>query len=131
MLPAALTAEQEAEAKVLEAKIQKAIQTEIADLARLMVSKSDRELFGRTEFQVRRSRAACGRQGLRGTSARKMKNGYRGSGVTCPKCGQAADFAGLSSAQAFKHHWANRVPTRSTITAIVAAALRRGMRKLV
>jgi hypothetical protein len=53
MLPAALTAEQEAEAKVLEAKIQKAIQTEIADLARLMVSKSDRELFGRTEFQVR------------------------------------------------------------------------------
>ncbi len=53
MLPAALTAEQEAEAKVLEAKIQKAIQTEIADLARLMDSKSDRELFGRTEFHVR------------------------------------------------------------------------------
>jgi hypothetical protein len=53
MLSVKLSAEQEAEAKVLEAKIQKAIQTEIADLARLMVSKSDRELFGLTEFQVR------------------------------------------------------------------------------
>lgn len=53
MLSAALSPEQEAEAKILEAKIQKAIQTEIADLARLMVSKSDRELFGLTEFQVR------------------------------------------------------------------------------
>jgi hypothetical protein len=53
MLPATLSPEQEAEAKILEAKIQKAIQTEIADLARLIVSKSDRELFGRTEFQVR------------------------------------------------------------------------------
>jgi hypothetical protein len=53
MLSVALSAEQETEAKILEAKIQKAIQTEIADLARLMVSKSDRELFGLTEFQVR------------------------------------------------------------------------------
>jgi hypothetical protein len=26
---------------------------EVADLARLMVSKSDRELFGHTEYQVR------------------------------------------------------------------------------
>lgn len=53
MLSAALSPEQEAEAKILEAKIQTAIQAEIADLARLMVSKSDRELFGLTEFQVR------------------------------------------------------------------------------
>jgi hypothetical protein len=48
-----LSTEQEVEAKALEAKIQAAVQREIADLARLMVSKSDRELFGLTEFQVR------------------------------------------------------------------------------
>ena len=48
-----LSTEQEVEAKALEAKIQVAVQREIADLARLMVSKSDRELFGLTEFQVR------------------------------------------------------------------------------
>ena len=48
-----LSAEQEVEAKALEAKIQAAVQKEIADLARLIVSKPDRELFGLTEFQVR------------------------------------------------------------------------------
>ena len=53
MMSIPLSAEQEREAKVLEAKIQAAMQTEIADLARLLVSKSDRELFGATEFQVR------------------------------------------------------------------------------
>jgi len=53
MLSAALSPQQEAEAKILEAKVQKAIQTEIADLARLMVGKEDRELFGQTEYQVR------------------------------------------------------------------------------
>jgi hypothetical protein len=53
MLSAALSPEQEAEAKILEAKIQAAIQKEIADLARLMVGKQDRELFGQTEYQVR------------------------------------------------------------------------------
>lgn len=53
MLEGALSKEQEAEAKVLEAKVRAAVQKEIADLARLMVSKPDRELFGATEFQVR------------------------------------------------------------------------------
>jgi hypothetical protein len=53
MLAIALSPEQEAEAKVLEAKIQQAVQKELGDLARLMVSKPDRELFGQTEFQVR------------------------------------------------------------------------------
>ena len=53
MLSIPLTAQQEAEAKALEAKIQTAVHKEIADLARLMISKPDRELFGATEFQVR------------------------------------------------------------------------------
>ena len=53
MVDGDFTPEQEAEAQELEAKIRKAIETEVAELARLMVGKSDRELFGRTEFQVR------------------------------------------------------------------------------
>ena len=48
-----LTPEQEAEAKHLEAKISLAIAKEVADLARLLVSKDDKDLFGATEFQVR------------------------------------------------------------------------------
>lgn len=48
-----LSEEQEAEAKQLEAKIHQAVDREISDLARLLVSKSEPELFGQTEFQVR------------------------------------------------------------------------------
>jgi hypothetical protein len=48
-----LTAEQELEAKNLEAKINVAIAKEVADLARLLVGTSDKDLFGATEFQVR------------------------------------------------------------------------------
>jgi hypothetical protein len=53
MLNTPLTPEQEAEAKELEGKIRHAVEKELSGLARLMVSKSDKELFGRTEFQVR------------------------------------------------------------------------------
>jgi hypothetical protein len=48
-----LTAEQELEAKHLEAKINVAIAKEVADLARLLVGTGDKDLFGATEFQVR------------------------------------------------------------------------------
>ena len=48
-----LSATQEQEAKLLEAKIRHAIDQEIAGLARLLVGKSENELFGQTEFQVR------------------------------------------------------------------------------
>jgi hypothetical protein len=48
-----LNEEQEREAKSLEAKIRQAVDQEIASLARVLVSKSESELFGATEFQVR------------------------------------------------------------------------------
>jgi hypothetical protein len=48
-----LSAEQELEAKHLEAKINVAIAKEVADLARLLVGSGDKDLFGATEFQVR------------------------------------------------------------------------------
>jgi hypothetical protein len=48
-----LSEEQEREAKLLEAKIRVAVEQEIAALARLLVSKSENEVFGETEFQVR------------------------------------------------------------------------------
>jgi hypothetical protein len=48
-----LSPEQEQEAKLLEAKIRLAVDQEIAGLARLLISKSEHDLFGQTEFQVR------------------------------------------------------------------------------
>jgi hypothetical protein len=48
-----LSEEQEQEAKLLETRIRFAVEQEISDLARLLVSKSEDDLFGETEFQVR------------------------------------------------------------------------------
>jgi len=53
MAAAFLTADQEKEAKVLEDKIRSAIERELSSLARLLASKEDTELFGKTEFEVR------------------------------------------------------------------------------
>jgi hypothetical protein len=48
-----LSSEKELEAKALEARIRVAVDQEICDLARLLVSKSENDLFGQSEFQVR------------------------------------------------------------------------------
>jgi hypothetical protein len=48
-----LTAEQEREAKILEEKIRLAIDKEVAAMARLLVSRQDKDLFGKTEFELR------------------------------------------------------------------------------
>ena len=53
MTTATLTAEQKREAKALEEKIRGAIEREVASLARLLASRGDKDLFGKTEFEVR------------------------------------------------------------------------------
>lgn len=53
MATATLTAEQEFEAKQLEARIRVAVDKEVAALARLLISKEEKHLFGQTEFEVR------------------------------------------------------------------------------
>lgn len=47
------SAEQALEAKRLEAKIRLAIDKEVAALASLLADRSDKDLFGQTEFEVR------------------------------------------------------------------------------
>jgi hypothetical protein len=51
--PLALTPEQEAEAQRLAELMHQASKDDYLRLARLLVSKPDSELFGRTEFEVR------------------------------------------------------------------------------
>ena len=48
-----LSAEKEAEAQALAQRIRELADEEFADIARVLVSKPDREIFGDTEFQVR------------------------------------------------------------------------------
>ena len=48
-----LTPEQELQAQALASRIREAVDSDIVQLARLLVSKPDHELFGETEFQIR------------------------------------------------------------------------------
>ncbi len=48
-----LSAEQEAEAQALAHRIRELTEDEFLQIARLLVSKSERDIFGDTEFQVR------------------------------------------------------------------------------
>jgi hypothetical protein len=61
-----------------------------------MVGKSDRELFGQTEFEVRDIVLRIGAKAYE-EHLREKKNGYQGSGMTCPKCQQSAGFQGYRS----------------------------------
>lgn len=53
MTPITLSAEQEAEAQRLTQQIQAESHEDILELARLLVSKRESEIFGETEFQAR------------------------------------------------------------------------------
>jgi hypothetical protein len=48
-----LTAEQEAQAKRIAEVISQKVQDEALQMARLLVSKSDAEFFGKTEYDIR------------------------------------------------------------------------------
>lgn len=53
MVQMQLTAEQEAEAQRLAERVMARTREEVLEIARLLVSKPDREIFGRTEFEIR------------------------------------------------------------------------------
>jgi hypothetical protein len=53
MTPTTLSAEQEAEAQCLAQRIPEVARADILELARLLVSKREADIFGETEFQVR------------------------------------------------------------------------------
>jgi hypothetical protein len=66
-----LTPEQEAEVETLTDKIEQANRPLIRQLARLLLSKKDSELFGQTEFEVRDLVHLIGTQAYETTLAEK------------------------------------------------------------
>src|SRR5258707_13393758 len=53
MSPVILSPEQEQQAEALAARLSAALDLDILQLARLLVSKPEHEVFGQTEFEVR------------------------------------------------------------------------------
>jgi hypothetical protein len=86
------SAEKRAQAQVRANAIREATAAEIDELARTLVATDDSDPHSASEFKVRDLALHC-RQG-HPTATGAKKNGYAGSSVTCPHCGQAAGFHG-------------------------------------
>src|SRR5215218_10284689 len=93
--PSGLSAEKEAEALVLAARIRELADDELVQMARLLVSKPEHEVFGDTEFELRDIVLKVGAKALE--EHLRQKNGYRGCSIDCPTCAQAAEFHGARS----------------------------------
>lgn len=87
-----LSDELEAKAQELAKRIRERADDEILELARLLVSKEDSEIFGDTEFEARDIVHRIGAEAFE--ERLKKNNGYQSSGVDCPTCHQNAKFQG-------------------------------------
>jgi hypothetical protein len=70
-----LTPEQEAEAQRIEHILREAANDDIRQLARLLASKRDHELFGQTEYQVRDIVHGLGAKALQAAANERSKKG--------------------------------------------------------
>lgn len=74
MVKVTLTPEQEAEARRLAEILRRKMSDELLQMARLLVSKSDSEMFGQTEFDLR-DRAHGFAAGVLETALQERKKG--------------------------------------------------------
>jgi len=73
-----LTAEQEEEARRIEDNFRAIMTVELHHMARMLASKSNRELFGKTEFQMRDALHRMGTRGLDAVLEERKKRGTKG-----------------------------------------------------
>jgi hypothetical protein len=72
-----LTPEQEADAQRIEDVVKAGAAAEIRQIARLLASRSNRELFGQTEFQVRDAVHRIGARAMDAALEARKKRGTK------------------------------------------------------
>jgi hypothetical protein len=82
MVEIVLTPEQEAEAERIADILKAQATVEIGYIARLLASKSNRELLGRTEFQIRDAVHRLGAAGIDAALSERKKGGTRTPAVS-------------------------------------------------
>jgi hypothetical protein len=73
-----LNAEQEQEAQRIGKILQEKVAGDIVQLARLLVSKKDSEIFGKTEFEVRDRVHELGAKAIQTVLEERKKGGTKG-----------------------------------------------------
>ena len=79
-----LTAEQEAEAVRIEDILKAQAAVEVKQIARLLASRSNRELLGETEFRIRDAVHRLGARGLEAALSERKKRGTKAPAWSVP-----------------------------------------------
>jgi parvulin-like peptidyl-prolyl isomerase len=90
-----LSAEQEAEAQALAQRIHELAAQEFLDIARLLVSKPDGEIFGETEFQIRDIVLKAGAKALQ-EQLRQKKTATTDAVSTARRVNKRRSFKGIA-----------------------------------
>jgi hypothetical protein len=88
-----LTAEQEAEAAVIEDILNASSRATVHHIARLLASKSNRELLGETEFQIRDAVHRLGAEGVDAALAERKKGGTKDRASSVRTAAQTPSFS--------------------------------------
>jgi hypothetical protein len=89
-----LTAEQRAEADALREHLLAAVATDIDGLAALLATRTDRDLFGATEFQVRDLVLAIGAKALQAAADLRKKGATTAAPGPAPPAGRRPNSSG-------------------------------------
>jgi hypothetical protein len=98
MFEVTLTAEQEVEAARIEDILKARAALEIKHVARLLASKSNRELLGQTEFRVRDAVHRLGAAGIDAALEERKKRGTKGQAVSARTVGKMPGSTSTGSA---------------------------------
>jgi hypothetical protein len=90
-----LTAEQEEEARRIEDILAAKSAVEIRFIARLLASKSNRELLGATEFQIRDAVHRLGAAGIDAALSERKKRGTKGQVLSVPSAAKTPNSTGI------------------------------------
>lgn len=90
-----LTDDQEAEAVVIEDILNASSRATVHYIARLLASKSNRELFGETEFQIRDAVHRLGAEGMDAALAERKKRGTKGRASSAPSAAKTPNSSDM------------------------------------
>lgn len=95
-MDAALTPDQEAEARRIYAILKQSADADLLGLARLLAAKADRDLLGATEFQVRDRVLRIGAAALEAALRERKKGGTTGPAAAVRTAGRRPSSNGGS-----------------------------------
>jgi hypothetical protein len=99
MFDVELTPEQEQEAARIADVLMAKAQVQVRQISRLLASKSDRDLLGETEFQIRNAVHRLGAEGIDAALAERKKRGTQVRALSARTASRTRGSTGIGNAR--------------------------------